>query len=84
ALLAHLSFDTAKQTMAMRFIEQGATGTLSDDNDKTAFMWAVEKGYVNLVQTLFDKQDKTLADKLGNTALHYAVVAKNEPLMVLL
>ncbi|MGS0535262.1 ankyrin repeat domain-containing protein [Pseudoalteromonas sp. SaAl2] len=84
ALLAHLSFDTAKQTMAMRFIEQGATGTLSDDNDKTAFMWAVEKGYVNLVQTLLDKQDKTLADKLGNTALHYAVVAKNEPLMVLL
>ncbi|KPH94231.1 ankyrin [Pseudoalteromonas porphyrae] len=84
ALLAHLSFKTAKQTMAMRFIEQGATGTLADENGKTAFMWAVEKGYVNLVQTLLEQQDKKQQDSLGNTALHYAVFAKNEPLMVLL
>ncbi|MBB1310397.1 ankyrin repeat domain-containing protein [Pseudoalteromonas sp. SR41-8] len=84
ALLAHLRFDTAKQTMAMRFIEQGATGTLADENGKTAFMWAVEKGFVNLVQTLLDKQDKKQRDALGNSALHYAVLAKNEPLMVLL
>ncbi len=84
ALLAHLSSCSAKQTMAMRFIEQGATGTLSDQSHKTAFMWAVEKGYVNLVQLLIDKQDKKQCDELGNTALHYAVLAKNEPLMVLL
>jgi len=84
ALLAHLSVDTAKQTMAMRFIEQGATGTLADENGKTAFMWAVEKGFVNLVQTLLSKQDKKQRDTLGNSALHYAVLAKNEPLMVLL
>ena len=84
ALLAHLSGKNAKQTMAMRFIEQGATGTLADENGKTAFMWAAENGFVDLVQTLLDKQDKKQTDKLGNTALHYAVIAKNEPLMVLL
>lgn len=84
ALLAHLSSGKAKQTMAMRFIEQGATGTICDDAQKTAFMWAVEKGFVNLVQTLLEKQDKKQCDELGNTALHYAVLAKNEPLMVLL
>jgi len=84
ALLAHLSKKTAKQTMAMRFIEQGATGTLADANDKTAFMWAAEKGYVNVVETLLSKQNKKQTDALGNTALHYAVLAQSESLMVLL
>ena len=41
-------------------------------------MWAVEKGFVNLVQTLLSKQDKKQRDTLGNSALHYAVLAKNE------
>ena len=84
ALLAHLSQKSAKQTMAMRFIEQGATGTLADENNKTAFMWAAEKGYVNVIETLLAKQDQKAQDTLGNTALHYAVLAKNETLMVLL
>jgi len=84
ALLAHLSHENAKQTMAKRFIEQGATGTLADDNGKTAFMWATEKGYVNVVETLLEHQDKTIQDIKGNTALHYAVLAENEPLLVLL
>ena len=70
--------------MAKRFIEQGATGTLADDNGKTAFMWATEKGYVNVVETLLEHQDKTIQDIKGNTALHYAVLAENEPLLVLL
>ena len=84
ALLTHLRKKTAKQTMAMRFIEQGATGVLADENNKTAFMWAAEKGFVNVVETLLSKQDKKATDNLGNTALHYAVLAKNESLMVLL
>jgi palmitoyltransferase ZDHHC13/17 len=84
ALLAHLSKQTAKQTMAMRFIEQGATGTLADECNKTAFMWAAEKGYVNVVETLLSQQDPKATDSHGNTALHYAVLAKNEALMVLL
>ncbi|WP_404339330.1 ankyrin repeat domain-containing protein [Pseudoalteromonas mariniglutinosa] len=84
ALLAHLSQDNAKQTMARRFIEQGATGTLADSNGKTAFMWATQKGFVNVVESLLAKQDKDHQDILGNTALHYAVLAKNEPLMVLM
>ncbi|ATG58588.1 MULTISPECIES: ankyrin repeat domain-containing protein [Pseudoalteromonas] len=84
ALLTHLRKKTAKQTMAMRFIEQGATGTLADDNGKTAFMWAAERGFVNVVQTLLPKQDKKALDSLGNTALHYAVLSKNESLMVML
>lgn len=58
ALLAHLNKKKAKQTMAMRFIEQGATGTLTDEDNKTAFMWAAEKGYVNVVETLLQYQDK--------------------------
>ncbi|WP_372762225.1 ankyrin repeat domain-containing protein [Pseudoalteromonas sp.] len=84
ALLAHLKKKTAKQMMAMRFIEQGATGTLADENNKTAFMWAAEKGYVNVVETLLSKQDAKAVDNSGNSALHYAVLAKNESLMVLL
>ena len=84
ALLTHLRKKTAKQTMAMRFIEQGATGVLADENNKTAFMWATEKGFVNVVETLLAKQDKKAKDNFGNTALHYAVFAKNESLMVLL
>jgi len=84
ALLTHLRKKTAKQTMAMRFIEQGATGTLADENNKTAFMWAAERGFVSVVETLLTKQDKKVSDNLGNTALHYAVLSKNESLMVLL
>lgn len=84
ALLAHLNKKTAKQMMAMRFIEQGATGTLADEHNKTAFMWAAEKGYVNVVETLLSQQDKKAVDDKGNTALHYAVLSKNESLMVLL
>ena len=84
ALLAHLNKKKAKQTMAMRFIEQGATGTLTDTDDKTAFMWAAEKGYVNVVETLLQYQDKKAVDGQGNTALHYAVISKNESLMILL
>jgi hypothetical protein len=84
ALLAHLSHKNAKQTMAMRFIEQGATATLANDEGKTAFMCACEKGYVKVVETLIEKQDKMALDHLGNSALHYAVISKNESLMVLL
>lgn len=84
ALLAHLSHENAKQTMAKRFIEQGATGALADANGKTAFMWATEKGYVNVVETLLEYQDKKSQDNKGNTALHYAVLAENGPLLVLL
>ncbi|AQQ00951.1 ankyrin repeat domain-containing protein [Pseudoalteromonas sp. SG45-5] len=84
ALLTHLRKKTAKQTMAMRFIEQGATGTLADENNKTAFMWAAERGFVNVVETLLSKQDKKATDSLSNTGLHYAVHSKNESLMVLL
>jgi len=84
ALLAHLSHESAKQTMAKRFIEQGATGTLADENGKTAFMWAIEKGYVNVVETILEHQDKTRQDNKGNTALHYAVFAQSEPLLVFL
>ncbi|TMP70280.1 hypothetical protein CWB76_11680 [Pseudoalteromonas sp. S1609] len=84
ALLAHLNKKKAKQTMAMRFIEQGATGALTDEDNKTAFMWAAEKGYVNVVETLLQYQDKKAVDNKGNTALHYAVMSKNESLMILL
>lgn len=84
ALLTHLSKKSAKQTMAMRFIEQGATGTLADETNKTAFMWAAERGFVSVVEALLTHQDKKATDNLGNTALHYAVLAKSESLMVLL
>ena len=70
--------------MAKRFIEQGATGALADENGKTAFMWATEKGYVNVVETILEHQDKKAQDNKGNTALHYAVLAENGPLLVLL
>lgn len=84
ALLTHLSKKKAKQTMAMRFIEQGATGTLADSHAKSAFMWAAEKGYVDVVETLLQYQNIKAVDESANTALHYAVLSKNESLMVLL
>ncbi|MBQ4833305.1 ankyrin repeat domain-containing protein [Pseudoalteromonas sp. MMG010] len=84
ALLAHLSSDNAKQTMATRFIEQGASATLANAENKTAFMYACEKGYVKVVETLLAQQDINAVDSIGNSALHYAVLSKNESLMVLL
>ena len=47
-------------------------------------MWAAEKGYVNVVEMLLQYQDKKAVDIKGNTALHYAVMSKNESLMILL
>ena len=83
ALATHLSHESAKQTMAKRFIEQGAAGTLADENGKTVY-GATEKGYVNVVETLLEHQDKTIQDNKGNTALHYAVFAENALLVLLL
>lgn len=81
ALLAHVLQDQAKQSTLMAFINQGAKGTAKDDKGSSAFMWAIEKGFINVVEQLMPEQDVNDIDDMGQTCLHYAVKS-NLPNMV--
>lgn len=84
ALLANLQQTQPKQSQAMRFVEQGAKGNVPDEQGKTAFMWAISCGFVNLVEALLPNQDLNAQDNVGNTALHYCVLAANNNCLTLL
>ncbi|TMP43363.1 ankyrin repeat domain-containing protein [Pseudoalteromonas citrea] len=81
ALLAHVVDPQAKQSTLIAFISQGAKGYAKDDVGRSAFMWAIEKGFVNVVEQLLPYQDITCIDDMGETCLHYAVKS-NLPSMV--
>ncbi|MBE0367481.1 ankyrin repeat domain-containing protein [Pseudoalteromonas aurantia] len=81
ALLAHVMQDQAKQSVLIAFISQGAQGHAKDELGCSAFMWAIEKGFVNVVEQLLPYQDIKCIDDMGQTCLHYAV-RSNLPSMV--
>ena len=84
ALLSHLQSEQAKQSMALRFIEQGANGAISNDEGQTALMLAAQKGFVSVVEALLKEASLDAKDNQGNNALHYAVDADNSPCLTLL
>ncbi|MEM0514923.1 ankyrin repeat domain-containing protein [Pseudoalteromonas sp. YIC-827] len=77
ALLAHLHSEHAKQSLAMRFIEQGARGSEQNEQGQTALMLAAEKGFVSVIEALLGQASLDAKDHQGNNALHYAVAADN-------
>lgn len=78
ALLAHIQRDDAMQSVCIRFLEQGAKGTLLDANGMSAAMWAAKKGFASLLAQLLDKDTINNQDHHGNTVLHYCVYSLNE------
>ncbi|SFC65080.1 ankyrin repeat domain-containing protein [Pseudoalteromonas denitrificans] len=78
ALLEQLKQSSAKQSICKRFMEQGAKGLLADENGKTCLMWAVERGFLDVLEILCNEELLTQKDNQGNTVLHYAVICKNE------
>lgn len=84
ALLAHLQSEHAKQSMAMRFTDQGAKGTLSNEQGQTALMLAAKNGFVTVVEELIKHADIDAQDQQKKNALHYAVDGNNQTCMALL
>jgi len=78
ALLQQLKYDSAKQSICKRFIEQGAKGIISDNNGKTSLIWAVKQGFIDVLEALSTDDLIAQVDNDGNTVLHHAIEAKNE------
>ena len=62
ALLSHISQDDAKQSLCMRFIEQGAQGNITDENGLTALIWSAKQGFVNVFTALLTKERASESD----------------------
>jgi hypothetical protein len=73
ALLEQICRDDVKQPELMALIAQGAKGTARDVNNKSALMWAIEKGFVNVAEKLIEHHDGNDIDATGQTFLHFAV-----------
>ncbi|MCG7569463.1 ankyrin repeat domain-containing protein [Pseudoalteromonas sp. CNC9-20] len=84
ALLAHLQSEHAKQSLAMRFVEQGAKGSEYNEQGQSALMLAAEKGFVAVLEAILSDASMDAKDEQGNTALHYAVAADNSACLKLL
>lgn len=78
ALLQQLKNETPKQSICKRFLQQGAKGLIADENGKTSIMWAVQQGFIDVLEALCTPDLITQADNQGNTVLHYAIKYKNE------
>ncbi|TMP27401.1 ankyrin repeat domain-containing protein [Pseudoalteromonas rubra] len=83
ALLAHLMSKNAKQSTALKLIEQGATGQSKDPAGKSAMMWLVEQGFVSAAQTLTDYHCHQSLDDLGRNLMHYAVMSNSTAMLEL-
>ena len=84
ALLAHIRDDSAKQTLCKRFLAQGATGTLADDQGMTALMWAAKRGFIDVLVNQLDDSVLKQTDNANHTLLHQAVMAQNEQCIALM
>ncbi|WP_105167916.1 ankyrin repeat domain-containing protein [Pseudoalteromonas sp. T1lg23B] len=73
ALLAQVMLDDVKQPKLMGLLSQGAQGTVRDEQGRSALMWAVEKGFVNVVEKLIAYHDINDRDEQGQTLMHFAV-----------
>ncbi|WP_125716362.1 ankyrin repeat domain-containing protein [Pseudoalteromonas rubra] len=84
ALLAHVMSKTAKQSVALKLIEQGASGQSKDKNGKSAMMWLVEQGFVSAVQALKEHHEQQQSlDDLGRNLMHYAVCSNSTAMLEL-
>ena len=84
ALLAHIKDKSAKQSLCKRFLTQGATGCVADEQGCTAMMWAAERGFVDILVNNLSPTTLKSVDKAGNTLLHYAVLGQSESCIALL
>ncbi|NOU50866.1 ankyrin repeat domain-containing protein [Pseudoalteromonas sp. JBTF-M23] len=73
ALLNQVMSDDVKQPKLMNLLAQGAKGSERDAQGRTALMWAVEKGFVNVVEKLLPNHDVNEIDEQGQTLMHFAV-----------
>ena len=64
-------------SLAMRFVEQGAKGSEYNEQGQSALMLAAEKGFVAVLEAILSDASMDAKDEQGNTALHYAVAADN-------
>ncbi|MCG7533715.1 ankyrin repeat domain-containing protein [Pseudoalteromonas sp. OOF1S-7] len=83
ALLAHVMSKSAKQSVALKLIEQGASGQSKDQGGKSAMMWLVEQGFVSAVQALKEQHDHHALDDLGRNLMHYAVLSNSTAMLEL-
>jgi len=77
ALLSHISQSDAKQSLCMRFIEQGAKGQITDEDGLTALIWSAKQGFANVFDALLTKERAGECDLKGNNLLHFAVRARS-------
>lgn len=80
ALLAHLNSEHALQSMALRFIEQGAQGVKPNDKGEQAIHLAAQKGFLAVVEKLFARTGNA-TDGLGQLATHHAVIGNSLPVL---
>ncbi|ALO42440.1 ankyrin repeat domain-containing protein [Pseudoalteromonas phenolica] len=84
ALLNLITSEQVKQVDLIEYIKQGATGSLKDEFGKNAFMYAIEQGFVSIVEQLIDSQDLTQKDEQGNGMMHFAVLSNSSAMISLL
>lgn len=78
ALLQQLKHDSPKQSICKRFLQQGAKGLIADESGKTSLMWAVQQGFLDVLEALSTPELIAQLDNEGNNVLHYAIKYKNE------
>ncbi|WP_404390154.1 ankyrin repeat domain-containing protein [Pseudoalteromonas phenolica] len=84
ALLRVITSEQVKQADVIEYIKQGATASVCDDSGKNAFMYAIEKGFVSIVEQLLEYQDLTQKDASGNGVMHFAVLSNSSAMISLL
>lgn len=84
ALLNLITSEHVKQVELIEYIKQGARATLVDEHGKNAFMYAIEQGFVSIVEQLIDLQDLSQKDQQGNGLMHFAVLSNSSAMIALL
>ena len=84
AFLNLIKSKQVKQAELLDYIKQGAVGGLIDEHGKNAFMYAIEKGFVSVVEQLLAHQQLDQNDNSGNTLMHLAVLSNSSAVISLL
>jgi hypothetical protein len=84
ALLNLITSKHVKQAELIEYIKQGARATLVDEHGKNAFMYAIEQGFVSIVEQLINSQDLSHKDEQGNGLMHFAVLSNSSAMISLI
>lgn len=80
-LPAHHAADIGHDKLLRLLLKKGSDILMADNNGKTMLLLAAEKGHEEAVAMLLNPEqvdiDVDVADSIGRTALHYAVVSGN-------